>query len=175
MTAAFIFCQDVYLSFEFRVRMNRARFCKYLATFDFFTVNTTEQRADVVASFSEVKQFTEHFYARYDGVLRFVSQANDFYCVAYFNRTTFNTACSNRTTACDREYVFDWHQERFVRRAIRCRDVVINSIHEVEDGLFSFFVAFEGFQGRTYDDRYFVARIIIGAQEVTNFHFYEFD
>ena len=40
---------------------------------------------------------------------------------------------------------------------------------------FSFRIAFEGFQCRTYDDRYFIARIIIFSQEVADFHFNEFN
>ena len=90
MTAAFIFGQYVYLSGEFSVRLNGARFCEDLATNDVFTVDTTEQSADVIASHCLVKGLSEHFYAGNDGSGRFILQADDFSGVADFDSTTFS-------------------------------------------------------------------------------------
>ena len=47
MTTALFFGKKVNLSFEFGVRMNCAGFCKNLTSFDFFSVNTTKENADV--------------------------------------------------------------------------------------------------------------------------------
>ena len=46
-----------------------------------------------------------------------------------------------------------------------------------EDGRFAdfAFVAFEGFESGANYDRNFVAGEIVGAEEITNFHFNEFD
>ena len=175
MTAAFIFGQDIDLSLEFRVRMNGARFSQDLAAFDIFTVDAAEQGTDVVACFSEVEDLTEHFNARNDRIFRFIGEADNFDRVTDFNRTAFDTTCSNGAAACNGEDVFDRHQERLVCRTLRSRNVAVDGIHQVEDGFFSFRIAFEGFQCRTYDDRNFIARIIIFSQEVTDFHFNEFN
>ena len=175
MTAAFIFGQDIDLSLEFRVRMNRARFSQDLAAFDVFAVDATEQCADVVACFCEVQDLTEHFNARNDGIFRFISEADDFDSVTDFDRTTFDTARSNRTTAGDGEYVFNRHQERFVCRTVRSRDVFVNGFHEVFDGLYGFRIAFQSFEGGTNYDRYIVAREIVGSEKIADFHFYEFN
>ena len=157
--------------------MNGTRFSEDLAAFDFFTVDAAEKSADVVACFSTVEDLTEHFNARNNRIFRFVSEADDFNCVANFEFATFNTACSNSAAACDGEDVFDRHEERLVRRALRSRDVFVNSIHQFEDGRFAdfAFVAFEGFESRANYDRNFVAGEIVGAEEITNFHFNEFD
>ena len=175
MTAAFIFGQNVYLSGEFCVRMNAAWFGEDLASFDVFTINTTEQSADVVACHSLVEGLSEHFNAGYDGFGRFFLQADDFSRVADFDGTTFNSACSNCATAGDGEYVFDWHQEWFISVTFRSRDVFVNSLHQVTDLLFIFRVAVQSAESGANDNRHFIAWIVIGREEVSDFHFYEVD
>ena len=86
--------------------MNAARFGQYLAAFDFFTVNATEQAAYVVACYCFVQQFAEHFYAGYNGGFLFFLHANDFYGVAYFDGTTFYTTGCYGAAAGDGEYVW---------------------------------------------------------------------
>ena len=174
MTAAFFFGQYINFTFEFGVRMNAARFGQYLATLDFFTVNTTQQAADVIASYCFVQQFAEHFYAGYNGRFFLVFHANDFYGVANFNSTTFYTAGSNGTTTGDGEYVLDRHQERFVGCTFRQRNVAVNSVHQFHDFCFVFRVAFQSFQSGACNNRDVIAGEVIGAQQFANFHFYQF-
>ena len=175
MTAAFFFGQYVNLTLEFRMRMDRARFGQNLTAFDFVSFNTAEQGTDVVTGFSLIQGLTEHFKTRSNGLFLFFFQTNDFHGVADFDDATFNTARCNRTTAGDGEDVFDRHQERFREVMFRSRDVFVNSIHQFEDVGFLFRVAFQGFQCGTDYDRNFISRIVVLAQQFTNFHFNQFD
>ena len=52
-----------------------------------------------------------------------------------FRHATLNSTGSNSTTAGDGEDVLNRHQERLVSLTFRGRDVVVNSIHQVEDAL----------------------------------------
>merc|ERR1712000_629103 len=86
------------------------------------TVAFEERR--VTTTFFE--QLTEHFYAS-NGGFGGVADTHDFHFFTSFNDTALYTTGNNGTTARDREYVFDRHQERLVDRTLRLRDVVIQS------------------------------------------------
>ena len=174
VTAAFFFGQYIYFTFEFGVRMNAAGFGQYLAAFDFFAVNTTQQAADVVASYCFVEQFAEHFNAGYNGGFLFFFHANDFNGVANLDGATLNTAGSYGATTGDGEYVFDRHQEGFVGCTFRQRNVAVNCIHQFHDLCFVFGVAFQSFQSGASDYGDVIAGEVIGAQQFANFHFYQF-
>ena len=57
----------------------------------------------------------------------------------------------------------------------RSRNVFVNSLHQFPDVVFLFFVPFQGFQSGTHNDGHFVSRIAVLAQQVTDFHFNQFD
>ena len=78
MTATFFFAQNVNLCFEFCMRCDGTGFSQNLTSFDFVSLNTTQQNTDVVTSFSLIQQFSEHFYASYNYFSDFVCQTNDF-------------------------------------------------------------------------------------------------
>src|ERR1700748_626692 len=77
MTTALFLGQDVSLSLELGVRLDRTRLAQHLATLDFLTLGATRQRADVVASLALIEQLAEHFNAGDDGLLR-CAQPDDF-------------------------------------------------------------------------------------------------
>ena len=138
MTAAFFLRQNVAFAGELRVRRNRTRSCQNLAAFYFFTFRTAQQYADVVAGFAFVQQFAEHFNTCTGRLLgRF--DAYDFDFVADMQNTALNTACYNRTAAGNREYVFNRHQERFVFRAFRLRNIAVYRFHQFNDGIMADF------------------------------------
>ncbi|KFM83854.1 hypothetical protein DJ90_5583 [Paenibacillus macerans] len=175
MTSTFFFRQYVYLSGKLSMRINGSRFSQYLTAFDFFTVNTAKQCADVVARFSGIQQFTEHFNAGNDGLFRFFVDTHDFDFVADFNRTAFYTARSNGTAASDREYVLDRHQERFVDWTFRKRNVLVDNFEHFNDFLSPFAIRIlQSFTSGTADDRSVVARELVFVQQVANFHFNQF-
>ena len=68
---------------------------------------------------------------------------DDFNFFAQLQDTTFNTACRNSTTACDREDVFDSHQERLVSVTFRSRYVAVNRSHQFVDLAFPSRIAFQ--------------------------------
>ena len=72
MTAAFILGQNVNLSGEFVVAGNSAGFCQNLSSFDFSSLNASQQNTDVVTSFILIQQLTEHFNACYNYFSDFV-------------------------------------------------------------------------------------------------------
>ena len=106
MTATLFLGQDVNLGFELGVRVNRTRRTQNLATLNSFAVNTTQQRADVVACFAAVQQLAEHLNTGTGGFLS-VFDADDFDLVTNIDHATLNTTGHNRTTTRDREHVFD--------------------------------------------------------------------
>src|SRR6185503_3607498 len=70
VTTALFLGQDVSLSLELGVRLDRTRLAQHLATLDFLALGTAEQRADVVAGLALIEQLAEHFDAGDDGLLR---------------------------------------------------------------------------------------------------------
>ena len=103
--------------------MDGARLSQNLATLNLGLLDTAEQSADVVASFSVVEQLAEHLDAGNDGLARSVHQTNDLNFLAHLQLATLYTAGSNGTTASDGEYVLDRHEERLVSFTIRGRDI----------------------------------------------------
>lgn len=175
MTSTFIFCQNVNLSCKFVMACYRTWFAKNLSSFDFSSLNTTKQSTDVITSLSFVKKLTEHFHTCYNDFTCIFVDTNDFYFIRYMKCTTLYSTCSNSTTSCDREYVFDWHKERFVCVTFRIRNIAVNSIHKLHNLIAPFSVRiFQSFQSRTFDDRCVISREFVLVKEFTNFHLYEF-
>src|SRR5450631_602864 len=69
MTTALFLGQDVGLSLELGVRLDRTRLAQHLAALDFLALGATQQRADVVAGLALVEQLTEHLDTGDDGLL----------------------------------------------------------------------------------------------------------
>ena len=100
VTTTFLFLQDINLCLELRVRLNLTRVAKNHTTFDFVLVNTTEQQTYVIAGFTLIQQFAEHFNTGNNSLLIF-TETEDFNFVTNLNNTSFNTASSNSTTTSD--------------------------------------------------------------------------
>ena len=82
------------------MRLDRTGLAKHLATLNFFTLRATDERANVIASFTLIEQLTEHFDARagcFDGV----TKTDDFNFFANLDNALFNTTGHNRTTTRD--------------------------------------------------------------------------
>ncbi len=95
-----------------------------------------------------------------------LAQTNDFDCVANVNFSALDTSGSHRATSCDREHVFDRHQEWLIDIANGRRNVGIDGIHKVVNALEARIVHCGGRIGAgvqriergTRNDRNFVAR-----------------
>src|SRR4029079_18540859 len=95
--------------------------------------NTTEQKTCIITSFTLIEELTEHFNTCNGRTERCILQTYDLDSFTHFNTTSFDTACSNCTTASDREYVFNTHQEWLINRTWRQRNVSIYSFHQFID------------------------------------------
>ncbi len=176
MTTAFFFAQYVDFSFELGVRLNRTWLNQNLATLNVVTLGTTQQNAAVLASTTFVEQLTEHFNtgAGGDGS---VTQTNDFQWILNLNDTALDTTSHNSTTTGDREYVFDWHQERLVDNTNWIWDVAVQSLNQFTNGRGAHFVvvfAFQSHTSRTDDDRSVVTWEVVSAQQIAHFHLNQF-
>src|SRR5690606_37060092 len=93
------------------------------------------------------------------------------------DNATLNTTSYNSATTGDRENVFDWHQERLVDSTLWLRDVAVQSLNQLLDGSGAHLVVVltvQSHQRRTDDDRSVVAWEIVSAEQVTHFHFDQF-
>src|SRR5699024_5531081 len=98
VTTAFFLGQDVDLSLELGVGMDRAGLSQNLATLDLGTINTTQQSADVIASLSEVQRLTEHLQTGDGGGQTLGTDANDLHLIANLSSATLDTAGSDGAT-----------------------------------------------------------------------------
>ena len=174
MTAALVFGKDINLSFELRVRMNRAGLCNNLTAFNFFTVNAAQKNTDVIAGNRAVEELAEHFDTRRNSLARLVTKTDNLNRLVEFQHAALNTTCGNRAASRDCEDVFNRHKERFIGVACGSRNVIVDSVKQREDIFLLLFVAFESQQSRTCDNGNVVAGEFILAQKFANFHFDEF-
>ena len=179
MTATFIFFQNVNLTMESGVWMDGTWFAQYLTTFDVSSLNTTQQSADVIASFSEVEQLSEHFDTGNNGLHLLFLQTNDFDLFGEFQNASLNSTSSNGTTTSDGEDILNRHQEWQVFVSLWGWDVFVNSIHQFVDWLVSWIGrivwCFQSFQSGTTDDWGVVAWEVVLVEQVTDFHLYQLE
>src|SRR5690606_4922040 len=176
VTATLFLGQNVDLSSELRVRLDRTGLGQNLTTLDVFTLGAAQQNTHVVARFALIQQLAEHFHARagrLDGVL----DADDFDFFANLHHTALDTASHHRATTRDREHVFHRHQERAIHSTLRRRDVGVQRFSQLHDGFLAqgTFVAFQRQLGRTLHDRRVVAREVVLGQQLTHFHFHQLE
>jgi len=129
MAAAFFFRQNIAFAREVRMRRYRSRRCQNLSALYFFSLRAAQQNTDVIAGFPFVQKLAEHFNA---GARCFLRRTNtdDFNFVADMQYAALYTTGYYRTPAGNREYVFNRHQERFVFRTIRLRNVAVYCLHQ---------------------------------------------
>ena len=179
MTATFIFFQNVNLTMESGVWMDGTWFAQYLTTFDVSSLNTTQQSTDVIASFSEVEQLSEHFDTGNNGLHLLFLQTNDFDLFGEFQNASLNSTSSNGTTTSDGEDILNRHQEWQVFVSLWGWDVFVNSIHQFVDWLVSWIGrivwCFQSFQSGTTDDWGVVAWEVVLVEQVTDFHLYQLE
>jgi len=176
MTAAFVLGQYVNLSGKLVMRSYRTRLRKYLTSLNAVLVNAAEKYTDVIARDSLIKSLAEHLKGCNDNLLDLVGDTNDFNFISRMKNTTLYTAGSNRTTACDGEYVLNRHKERLLGISYRVRNVLVDGVHEFKNGIAPLALRIlKSLQSRTTDDRGVIARITVLIQKLTNLHLNEVD
>ena len=170
VTTTFFLLQDVDRSLEARVRLNLTWLSDHHTTLDFVLVDTTEEKTDVVTSLTFVKDLTEHFDTRYNGLEVFSTETDDLYFVTCVDDTRFDTTRSNRTTTCDREYVFYWHEEGLIDVTWRQWDPCVYCIHEFHYLFFPLRFAIESTKSRTTDNRSVITIEVVAREQLTHVH-----
>ena len=94
-----------------------------------------------------------------------VLDADDLDLVAGVDDALLDAAGGDGAAAGDREDVLDRHQEGLVELADRLRDVGVERVGQLEDGLLGLFVAFQRLQRRALDDRGVVAGEVVLVEQ----------
>src|SRR6476469_7818510 len=131
VAAALFLGEDVGLSLELGVRLDRTRLAQHLAALDVLALGTAKQRTDVVAGLALIEQLAEHFDAGDRGLLR-SAQTDDLDFFADLDDAALDTAGHDGAAARDREHVFNRHQERQIDRTLRLRNVSVDLLHQLE-------------------------------------------
>ena len=110
-------------------------------------------------------------------VFRVGFQTDDFDFFANLDDAALDTTGHDGAATGDGEYVFDGHQEGAVQGALRLGDVGVEGVGQLHDGAFAqvTLVAFHGFQCGTLDDWDVVTGEFVLGEELTNFHFDQFE
>ena len=169
MTTTFVLGQNIGFCLELGVRLHRTGLAQNLATLNVFTLRATQQRANVIASLTLIKQLAEHFNARHRR-LHSRLQTDNLNFLTNLHNAALNTTCHNRTATRNREHVFNRHQEGLINRTLRLRNISINRRHQLQNRLAANLRAaiFQSAQGRTLGDRNIIAREIIFRQQLTH-------
>src|SRR6201987_1952593 len=130
VTTALFLGEDVGLSLELGVRLDRTRLAQHLATLDFLALGAAEQRTDVIAGLALIQQLAEHFDAG-DGGLLGRTETDDLDFLADLDDAALDTTGPDGAAARDREHVFNRHQERLVDRTLRLRKGRVDLLHQL--------------------------------------------
>src|SRR5882724_5656627 len=173
---ALFFAEHVDLGGEVGVRLDVAWLAQHLAALDFFALGAAQQDADVVAGLALIEQLSEHLHAGAGGLLR-GADADDLDFVADFDDAALDASGDDGAASADAEHVFHRHQEGAVDGAFGLRDVGVQRVGELHDGLFAHlaFVAVHGHLGRAFDDGGVIAGEVVLGEELAHFHLDEFE
>ena len=107
--------------------------------------------------------------------------ADDLDLVADLDDAALHPAGDHGAAALDGEHVFDRHQEGLVDVALGLGDVVVDRVHQLEDGLAAAShsslaaAVLQGLEGRAGDDRDVVARELVLGQQLAHFHLHQLE
>ena len=172
VTSTLFLLQNVDRSLELLERLNLSRMAEHHTTLDFILVDTTEKQTYVITSLTLIKELTEHLDTCNDRLL-VLTKTEQLNLITYVDNTSLDTSCSNSTTTCDREYVLNRHQERFVGSTGRLLDPCIASVHQLHNLIFPLSNTVQSTKCRTADDRSIVAIELILIEQLTHFHLNE--
>src|SRR6185503_11642445 len=174
--ATLFLAQHVDLGREVGVRLDAAGLAQHLPALDFFALGAAQQDAHVVARLPLVQQLSEHLHAGAGGLLR-GPDADDLDFIAHFDDAALDPAGDHGAAPADAEDVFHRHQEGPIDGPLGLRDVAVQRVGQLHDGLFAQFtlVAVHGHLGRAFDDRGVIAGEVVLAQQLAHFHLDELE
>ena len=152
---------NINLCFESGVGFHASRFGDYHTAFDFVFVDTAQEQTYVISGFTSVKDFAEHFNSGNNRFFAFGAKSDNLNFFSGVDNSGFDTSGSNGSASCDRKYVFNRHQERFVDIAGRQRNPFVNGSHKLHDFVFPFSVSVQAAECRTLNNGSIVAVEIV--------------
>src|SRR3990172_766579 len=130
VTAALFLAEDVHLTLELRVRLDRAGQRQHLAALYVFSLDAAEQAADVVARLARVQGLAEHLNAGAHGLPR-LTEADNLDLLTRLDDAALDAAGYDGAATLDAEHVLDGHEERLVARSLRLRNVLVESVEQL--------------------------------------------
>src|SRR5690554_1070487 len=173
MTTTLFFAQHINLTLKLGVRLDGAWLTQNLTTLNVVTLGATKKNTNVLTSTAFVQQLTEHLNTGTSG-LDGITDTNNLNLFTHLDDTALYPTGHNRTTTRNREHVFNRQQERLINRTLRLRNVRIQSFHQLFHSGSAHLViipTFQRHQRRTGNNRCVIAREVIDAQQIANFHF----
>src|SRR5690348_10380061 len=167
VASALFFREYVHFRPEVRMRRDRAWLRQNLPALHALALDAAQQTADVVAGLTLIEQFAEHFDAGHRGLLR-RANADDLNFLADLDNATVDAAGDDRTATRDGEHVFDRHHERLIDRTVRLRNILVDRLHQLANGVAADFrfAIFQRAKRRTAYNGNAVARKIIARQQL---------
>src|SRR5690606_3892013 len=113
------------------VRRHRTRLAQNLAALNALTIDTAQQRTDIVTRLPLIEKLAEHLNAGHRRLAGRTDTDNlDF--LTNLDDAALDTAGDDGATTGNREDVFDRHQEGLVDRPLRLRNIGIDLFHQLE-------------------------------------------
>src|SRR5450759_3685834 len=153
---------------ELGVRGDRARLADDLPALDVLALGATKEQTDVLARTPFVEQLAEHLDAGDRRLGRRVLDADDLDLGVDLEDAALDAPRDDGAATGDREDVLHGHEEPFVDVTRGLRDVGVDRVHEVQDGLGPLRVALQSLQCGGADDRQVLAVELVRAEKLTN-------
>ncbi len=106
---------------------------KHLAPLDLGPLHAPQEAAHIVARFPVVQRLLEHLHPGHDH-LAALAQAHDLDLVPGLDPAPLDPPGHHRAPPLDPEDIFDRHQEGLIDRPLRRRHVIINRLHQLQNG-----------------------------------------
>ena len=175
MTAALFLVQHVDGSLEVGVGGGRPGLDDDHAALDILLLGAAEQQADVLASATLIKDLAEHLNTGDSGGLLLLADTHDVDGVTGLHDAALDAAGDDGATTGDGEDILDGHEERLVGVTLRLRDVLVDGVHQLQDGLTPLGVAVQGREGRNANDREVLTIEALGLKDLAQLHLDQVD
>ena len=171
MTTTLFLLQHVDRCLEVIMRSDSSWVYNNHTALDFFFIDTAEKKTYVVTCFTFVKNLTEHFNSSNYRLL-VLTKTKQLNFIANLTTTSLDTTSCYSTTTCDREYILNRHQERFINLTCRFLNPVVNCFHQLHNAVFPLSNTIQRTKSRTRNNRsiFFVS---VRSQKILNIHLNE--
>ena len=175
--SSLLLTQNVNFCLESRSWNDASLRCQHVTAMDFIVTHSTQQTANAVTGSTFIEDTVVSFDAGANRAARFVRETNDLQVVAHPDNALLDRSCDNRTSAVDREHVLDRHEEWLVDVTFRIRNVHVECIQQFVDAphVIRICRVVVSQHGRTTNERSCLAVETVSCEQLTRFHFDEFN